>query len=113
MQHEEGVFKFDISITNTLTMAIIHTQDELLEEPACFILWEASSGHNKVEHIAMWNVLHDNGEVGTSGEDLFELDNVGVEEVLMVHDFAMSVLDIFIVTVGKKRGKETEEIEVG
>jgi hypothetical protein len=61
----------------------------------------------------MRDILHDNGEVGTSGEDLFELDNVGVEEVLMVHDLAVSVLDIFIVTVGKQRERETEEIEVG
>jgi hypothetical protein len=27
------------------------------------------------------------------------LDDVGVEEMLMVHDFAVRVLDIFIITV--------------
>jgi hypothetical protein len=52
-------------------MAIIHTQDELLEEPACFILWEASPGHNKVKHVTIRNKLHNNGEEGAGGEDFF------------------------------------------
>ena len=106
MEYKQSVFQFNVSIANTFSVAIIHSQDELLEEPACFVLWKTSSGNHIVKHIPIGDILHDNGEVGSRGENFFELDNVRVKEMLMVHDFTVSVFDIFIVTVeGKEGGK--------
>jgi hypothetical protein len=89
-------------------MAVVHAEDELLEEPTGFIFAQALAFHDVAEHVAAGNVFHDKGEVRGDRHDFLELDDVGVEELLVVHDFTMGELLVLVVPVCVERERERE-----
>lgn len=80
-------------------MAVVHAEDELLEEPAGLIFAQALVFNDVAEHVAAGNVFHDEGEVRGNRHDFLELDDVGVEELLVVHDFTMGELFVLVIPV--------------
>ena len=69
-----------------------------MEEPTRFIFRKASATDHIVEHVAIGDKFHYNGEVRASGEDFTELHDVGMQKVLMIHDFTMGVLNVLVLT---------------
>jgi len=87
-------------------VAVVHAEDELLEEPAGLIFAQALVFHDVAEHVTAGNVFHNEGEVRGDRHDFLELDDMGVEELLVVHDFTMGELLVLVVPVcGEREGR--------
>ena len=88
---EESVLELDVAIGDVHTVAVVESDDQLLEEPSGQRLGDASVLTDVAHEVAAGCVLHDDGEVVLRQEDALELDDVVVQEVLVVENLALDV----------------------
>ena len=65
-------------------MTELDPRQDLLEEPPGTVLCQLSMLDNVVKQLSAGDVFHDHKNVGGCGDDLVELDDVGVTEQLQV-----------------------------
>lgn len=53
-------------------VAIVHCDDDLLEVPTGILFRQPTIGHHQLKHVTSRCILHDNGKVVWSEEDLFK-----------------------------------------
>ena len=88
---QEGVLELDVAVGDVHAVAVVESDDQLLEEPSSQLLRDASVLADVVHEVASGRVLHDDGEVALRQEDAHELDDVVVQEVLVVENLALDV----------------------
>lgn len=72
-------------------MTVIHSNDDLLEEPPCIVFSQAFSSLNKGEEIASWCIFHDKHKVMLGEEDFSKGNDVRMAEFHVIDDFSVDV----------------------
>ena len=67
---DERVLELDVAIDDALAVAIVESNDELLEEPACLVLVQAALLADVFERVAAVGILHGDAEVVLGQKDL-------------------------------------------
>mmetsp|Transcript_33091 Transcript_33091/g.85825 ORF Transcript_33091/g.85825 Transcript_33091/m.85825 type:complete len:262 (-) Transcript_33091:156-941(-) len=101
---QQRVLELDVSVDHPLVVHVVHSADELLEEPARLILRETVAGDHKVEQVAACGILHRDADVLFRENHLLELDDVRVVQVAVVVDLALHVFADLAATLDELDG---------
>ena len=80
-------------MNHIVSVAIIHSTDNLLEESPSILLLQFAVLDDVVKQFPARDVLHYHEDVRGGADDLVQLDDVGMTEQLQVLDFSSDLSD--------------------
>ena len=90
---QQQIFKLQVAVGYTSRVAVLQSEDELLEQPASLALGQLAPGPALQVRmkISTLGILHRNAQMVRGEQHFVQTDDQRVAQAAMVHDFAFDV----------------------